>query len=153
MSPLAFALIAFLHLLGVVLAIPAVLARGVFLRRGLDDARAKRAALLLDGWWGLSALIVFPSGLYRVFTLGKGVAFYLNNPFFIAKMTLFGVVFALEVWPMIELIRERIVERKGHTILTPTKVRAIAGISFAQSALLIVVLFCAAMMARGVGQR
>lgn len=152
-SPFAFAFVAFAHLVGVVLAVPTVLARGLLLRRAHVDTRAKDLALHIDGWWGLSALVVLPTGLYRVFTLGKGVSFYVNNPFFIAKMAIFAVVFALELWPMIVLIQERIVMRRGASILTERRARAFAAISLGQAALLVVALFCATMMARGVGQR
>jgi len=152
MSAFSFGLIAFAHLLGVVLAVPTVLARGLLLRRAHVDTRSKDLALHIDGWWGLSALVVLPTGLYRVFTLGKGVSFYVNNPYFLAKMAVFGLVFALELWPMIVLIQERIVMRRGASILTERRARAFAIVSFLQTALLVVALFCATMMARGVGQ-
>lgn len=151
MSAFGFATVAFLHLLGVVL-IPSVLVRGLALRFAAESEAAVRWVLRADNVWGISALLLLPTGLYRLFGPGKGVDFYLHNPFFHAKLTLFAVIFLLELWPMIYLVRHRITHRNQVVLLSPDAARRLQRISLAQAALLVLLLFCAPMMARGVGQ-
>lgn len=151
MSPLSSALIAFVHLLGVIL-VPSVVVRAFALRRAAEGESAMAWALRADNVWGLSALILLPTGLYRVFGPGKGLDFYLHNPFFHAKLTLFALVFLLEIWPMVQLIRHRIADRSEPKPLDATLARRFSQISAVQAGLLLGILLCAVMMSRGVGQ-
>lgn len=151
-SPFAYGLLAFAHLVGVMLALPSITWRGLSLSRVQDDPAVLASVLRADNVWGLSALVVLPTGLYRLLVLGKGWPFYVNNPFFLTKMALFGLVFVLEVWPMAVLIRHRLAAARGGTGLGAAQARTFARISFAQAVLLVAALFCAPMMARGVGQ-
>jgi putative membrane protein len=153
MEAFVYGLLAFAHLVGVVLAVPSVLFRALALRRFDVDPNALKAALMADNVWGIAALILLPTGLYRLLVLGKGWSFYANNPYLVVKLGLFGLLFMLELWPMFLLLWQRVVERKGQNIVTSRRARLISRISLLQTALLIGVLFCAPMMARGVGQR
>ena len=49
----------------------------------------------------------------RLCRLEKGAAYYLNNHVFWAKMGLFLLMFLLELWPMLTLIRWRRQVRRG----------------------------------------
>jgi putative membrane protein len=155
---LTHVLIGAAHLLGFGLGLGSVFARGRALRhhvaarlagdRASADANLGRA-LFADNFWGLAALLWLGTGLPRAFLgLGKGTAFYLHNGAFLAKMGVFAVVFLLELWPMVTLIRWRIQQQRGQTLDT-SAAGAIATISGVQTVLVVVLLVLAVGMARG----
>jgi putative membrane protein len=91
------------------------------------------------------------TGLMRAFGgLEKGTPYYLGNPVFWHKMTLFAVILLLELWPMAVLIRWRIATARG---VTPdmSRARTFHLISVLQTVLLVLMIFAATAMARGVG--
>ncbi len=69
------------------------------------------------------------------------------------KMGLFLLVLALEIWPMISLVRWRIALGKGASAdaVPPATANRIATISYAQGLLIVCMVFAAVMMARGIG--
>lgn len=143
------ALVSWLHLVGVALGLGSVAARGVYLRVAplTDDARDR--ALAIDGVWGLSALLLLPTGLFRAFGgLEKGTDFYAHSALFWMKLTLVVTLIALEVWPMAVLIRWRIALARKQPIDT-SRARTFAIISFVEAGAIIVIMACAAFMARG----
>jgi putative membrane protein len=82
--------------------------------RRLKDQHGVDAVLFADNLWGLAALLWLITGLWRAFGgLEKGSDFYLHDAAFLVKMGLFTLVFALEVRPMLTLIRWRIQKTKG----------------------------------------
>ena len=59
----------------------------------------------VGGWYGIAALMWWTSGLLRAFGgLEKGTEHYPQNHWSIRKMTLFGRVVPLELFPMITMI-------------------------------------------------
>src|SRR5262245_15299172 len=106
------ALLSAVHVLTLALGLGAVVARGHALARPLDAAGWQRL-LAADNLWGLAAALWIASGLGRVFLGGKELAFYTHNGFFWLKMALFGLVFALELTPMMTFIRVRIAVGRG----------------------------------------
>src|SRR5262245_11451676 len=76
--------------------------------KNLKDTSGVKAVLTADNFWGLSALLWIATGLWRAFGgLEKGTDFYLHNRAFLVKIALFALVFALEIRPMVTLIRWR----------------------------------------------
>jgi putative membrane protein len=65
-------------------------------------------------------------------------------------MALLISILLLEIWPMITLIRWRVVVTRG-SLPDPSPAAAIARISYAQALLLIGMVLAAAAMARGMG--
>jgi putative membrane protein len=102
-------------------------------------------------WWGIAAFLWIGTGVWRLFAgLEKHTGYYFQNHFFLTKMGLLGIILVLEVWPMITLIRWRRQVMAG--TLPGTRVAtAMARISFAQAALVVLMVFLAAAMARGYG--
>ena len=93
------------------------------------------------------------TGLLRAFGgLEKGSAFYLASHLFWLKMGLFLLVVALEIWPMLTLIRWRSALRRGGTPDT-SAARGLYAVTHAEMALVVVMVFVAAFMARGFGVR
>lgn len=143
-------LLAALHLLALGIGLGAVWVRGRALRSN-PDAGAIRRALLADSVWGAAAVIWISTGLWRL--LGgfeKGTAYYLHNHVFLTKMALLLAILALEVWPMMTLIRWRRRITRGEPIDTRVASR-IARISLVQAWLVVLMVFAATAMARGFG--
>ena len=141
-------LFATLHLLALPLGITAVWARGRVLRRarGVDDLRP---VFIADNLWGLAAVLWIGTGLMRVFGgLEKGPAYCMHDRAFYAKMGLFLVIFLLEIWPMTTFIRWRIGVRRG-TPIDMTAAPALARVSETQAALVVLMVFAATAVARG----
>jgi putative membrane protein len=141
-------IVATLHLLALGVGLGAVWLRAVSLRRGargMDLARVFAA----DSAWGLAALLWITTGLARAFAgLEKGTGFYLSQPAFHAKMGLLLFVLILEVWPMVTLIRWRVRWKRGEPI-DVARAPALATISFVQAALIVLMVFAATALARG----
>lgn len=143
-------LLAAIHLLGLALGLGGVWARGSALRGTLDAAGFKRA-FAADGWWGVSAILSLGTGLVRAFGgFEKGTGYYLANHLFLGKMALVTLILALELQPMVVLIRWRLQLARGEQPDT-TVARHLARISTVQAALLVIMLVLATGMARGFG--
>src|SRR5262245_3815426 len=109
------ALLSAVHLLALSLGLGAVYVRGRALAGRLDESGWQRL-LAADNAWGLAAALWIASGLGRVFYVGKEPAFYWHNGLFWLKVALFGLVFALELRPMITFMRVRSSRRQGAAI-------------------------------------
>lgn len=141
-------LLATLHLLGLAVGIAAVYARG----RALDRVRSKEDMAFVfhaDNWYGFAAVVWISTGLFRAFGgLEKGSSYYLGSHWFLGKMGLFGIVLLLELLPMITLIRWRMA-RKEQMDLPLERTTLLARLSYAQVPLLVLMVFMAVAMARG----
>ena len=138
------------HLLTLGIGLGAIFARGRALR-GLasGDAGAMKRLFFADNFWGVAAALWITTGLTRVFgAVEKSTDFYLYNVFFWIKMALFALVFALEVTPMVTFIRWRTELKRGRTPDTTVAARFI-WINDAETALVVLIPFAAAAMARG----
>ncbi len=142
-------LFAALHLLALGIGLGAIWTRGRALGGELDNDGLRRV-FLADGFWGFAALLWISTGLVRAFAgLEKGTDYYLNNTMFIIKMALLGIILILEIWPMVTLIRWRVKLGRGEMLDTdaaPTMAR----ISQAQVVLVVLMVFAATAMARGI---
>jgi putative membrane protein len=154
--------LAWLHLIALGVGFWAVFARGQALReaaRELPGIDALRRAFRADSHWGLAAGLWLATGLWRYLgSTEKATAYYNSNHIFLTKMALFVVIVALEIGPMMTLIRWRgAVGKVGGvappTAIDPARARRIATISYVQGAIVAVMVFTAVAMARGYGVR
>jgi putative membrane protein len=144
------AIVSSLHVLALALGLPAVFLRGRALKGPLD-ADGLRRLLAADNVWGIAAVLWIVTGLLRAFGgLEKGADFYLHSPLFWTKMALFLVVLLLEIRPMATFIRWRIRLGRGEAIDT-SAARALYTLNHVELAIVVVMLFVASLMARGVG--
>ena len=140
--------VASVHLLTLPLGLGAIWARGRALSFAPSPASLPRI-FLADNLWGLAAGLWIVTGLVRVFGgFEKGSSYYLHDRAFIVKMALLGAILLLEVWPMVTLIRWRIHARRGGVVDT-TPAPALARISRIQAGLVVLMVFAATAMARG----
>ena len=141
------------HLLALALGFAAVFSRGLRLRdlrRSPEDAGALRRLFQADGLWGAAALLWIATGLLRVFgRLEKTPDFYLRNGFFWVKMGLFGLVLALEIVPMLTFIRWRVARSRGSASVAGANFSTLIALNDAEVAVVLLIPFVAALMARG----
>ena len=116
----------------------------VLIRLPIDPANARRLALA-DMVVGISAGVLLVVGLLRVFYFEKGAAFYLHNAAFVAKMALFVAVALLSMHPTLKFLSWR----KGG--VDATAVPAIRRILHLELLGVVLIVLCAALMARGIG--
>ena len=142
--------LAAIHLLAFALGFWAVLARGTaFSRLATGVGEAKRV-LLADNLWGIAALVLLVTGGIRAFGgFEKGTDYYLHQPLFHLKMTLFVLILLIELAPMITLVKWRIALARGKVFDT-TRAKLYARISHVEALLLVLMVIAATGMARGV---
>jgi putative membrane protein len=123
----------------------------VAFRRGMGIEEV-RSIQRVDLAYGISAGLLLVVGLLRVFIFEKGVNFYIHSPFFWVKMTAFAIVGLLSIDPTIRYIR-------WNKTLSQNKAPEISEGEYKRTRLLlwlelmgiVVILFAAPMMARGIG--
>ena len=135
------------HLLALTIGIAALYGRWRALRN--VNGNADLAAVFhADNWYGIAVVIWLVTGLARAFAgLEKGTEYYLGSHWFIGKMGLFTIVFLLELYPMITLIRWRRALKKGGEV-DLGKAPMLARFTLAELPLLILIVCMAVAMAR-----
>jgi putative membrane protein len=144
------ALLSALHVLAFGIGLGSVVARGRALRAvaGGDLAAVSRV-LAADNFWGLAAFLWLSTGLLRAFGgIEKSAAFYLYNGFFWVKMALFAGILLLEMRPMVTFITWRAARARGREV-DLEKVGLLLRLNRAEIALVVLIPFAAAAMARG----
>ncbi len=143
-------LLAALHLLALGIGLGAVIMRAQGLSSSLDTDELRRV-FWADTMWGVAALLWIATGLYRAFGgIEKGTTYYLHNWAFALKMGLLILILILEVRPMTTLIRWRIQTGRSQALDT-APARGMAAISWIQAGLVVLMVFAASAMARGIG--
>lgn len=142
--------LAAVHLLALALGIWAVLVRGTAFRRLADGVAEVRSVLMADNIWGISAVVLLVSGGVRAFGgYEKGTDYYLHQPLFHLKMTLFVLILLLEIAPMVTLIKWRIALARNVPVDTG-RAKLFARISHVEALLVLLIVVAATGMARGV---
>lgn len=144
------AIVSALHLLALALGLPAVYLRGRALK-GQLDADGFRRLFAADTVWGIAAVLWLGTGLLRAFGgLEKGSVFYFSSRLFWLKTALFGVIVLLEIAPMVAFVRWRIQLKRGQAPDT-SRAHAFYLVNHVEMALVVLMVFVAAFMARGFG--
>ncbi len=116
----------------------------VLLRPGVTEGTLRLLARI-DKYYGITFGILVAIGLARVIWFEKGWEYYLSNQFFHLKMTALVLITLLSVPPTIRFIRW---QRAGR-LPGPAEITATRRLMWAQVALMPVMGFAAAAMARG----
>lgn len=142
-----------LHVLALAIGFAAVFTRGRRLRdlrRSPEDPAILTQLFQADSFWGLAALLWIATGFFRAFgRLEKTPDFYLRNGFFWVKMALFALILALELRPMATFIGWRSSRARGVSRVGETNLGALIAINDAETGLVLLIPFVAALMARG----
>ena len=81
------------------------------------NAVVLRDVFRADSMWGVTALVLLITGVMRAFGgFEKGGAYYLHEPLFHLKMTALVLILAIEISPMMALIRWRVAAGHGGAI-------------------------------------
>jgi putative membrane protein len=111
-----------------------------------------RTLARVDLYYLLAAAAVLITGALRVFAVGKGAAFYLNNPVFYIKLALFLAVGLISIPPTLQFMRwNRMLNTAGHCIPTDRDVGSTRRYIVLELVLLAFIPLMAVLMARGIG--
>lgn len=144
------AIMAFIHHLAAFTLFASILFEHLTFKRDLNLAGAKRL-LAVDAIYGLSALTVLAVGLARAVYFEKGWDYYSTNAFFWIKLGAFAVAGLLSIYPTVTFISWRAALKQN--ILPPLmrgRFNRITWLLRLELLCLLVILFAAAMMARGI---
>lgn len=145
------ALFAFLHHLAAFALVSALVVEFALLKGELDLRTARRIRIY-DLIYGAAAGMLFVVGLLRVVYFEKGAAYYQNSAPFIAKLCLFLAVGLLSIYPTREFIGWGKALRQGQVpVVEERKLRRIRMVIHLELAGVVLLILCAALMARGIG--
>lgn len=99
-------IVRYLHFLGIGVWVAFLAGELVLLQAEMTRREINRLARL-DMWYGLSAIVVVSMGLIMWMGIGKPTEFYTNNPLFILKVSLAGLVGLLSIIPTVFFARQR----------------------------------------------
>lgn len=144
-------LFAFLHHLAAFALVAALAVEFVLMRSELTLTRA-RQVLFADVVYGVSAGAIIVVGLLRVFYFEKGAHYYFHSVPFLAKLALFAIVGLVSITPTREFLTWRSSLKQGRAPVVPDgKIRMIRTLIHLELAAVVVLILCAALMAKGVG--
>ena len=144
---------AFLHHLAAFTLVAALVVEFVLLKDELT-LRSARKVLVADMIFGIAAGIVFLVGLGRVFHFEKGAYYYFHNWAFIAKLSLFVLIAIASIVPTREFLSWRGSVKQGQVpAVEGTRLKSIRLILHLELVGIVLILLCAALMAKGVGTR
>jgi putative membrane protein len=148
---LAHVIVAYLHFLGIMTLMATLVAEHVTLQPDMTRVHLQRLAMI-DMFYGIAAGLVFLTGLLRFAYFGKGMYFYLGNPVFYVKVSLFLLVGLISIYPTMRFLAWRNMLKQGALpaleLSTITRLRTV--IRF-ELGLLLVIPLLAVLMARGIG--
>jgi putative membrane protein len=145
------ALMAFLHHLAAFTLTAAIIYEHTTFRKDLSLVDARRIQRM-DLLYGVSAGVVVVVGLLRVFYFEKGASFYAQNWFFWTKMLGFAVAALLSIYPTIRFVSwNKFFARNQVPELSQQDVSRIKLILRLELLAIALIIFSAAMMARGIG--
>ena len=145
------ALLAYFHFASMI-GMAAMLAAGFAALAQRDAATGLRRLKRLDGMYGLFALLTLASGVARLLFGAKGSAFYLSNPVFHTKISLFVLAGLLSIYPTVQYFKWADAVNADARFRPPVdavaRVRKLIVIQFV---LLAAIPFAATLMALGIG--
>ncbi|MCB0804517.1 MAG: DUF2214 family protein [Bacteroidales bacterium] len=143
--------IPYLHFLSIMVLMGGLIAEHLILKPKLTNQQVKTLATV-DLIYGIAAVMVLVTGLLRWFVWGKGADYYLSNPFFHTKVTLFIIVGIISIWPTILFLKWRKSVKKGETpLIEEKKVKRTLMLIRIQLLLVALIPLLAVMVARGYG--
>jgi putative membrane protein len=144
-------LFAFLHHTAAFVVFGSLFAELVMLKNELT-ASVARSVLRIDAVYGISAMLLIVVGLVRVYFTEKGATYYLHSGTFIAKIVLFVLIGLISIYPTRRFMAWRRDLREDRVPTLDEVVRKnIRRVVHLELTLLLGVILCATLMARGIG--
>ena len=100
-------MLSYLHILMILSMTVFLSAEAALCRQEWMNAKVVRRLVRQDLIYGVLALLTLLSGLARLFWGAKGLEFYLSNPVFHLKLTLFVLMLLLSIRPTLTFLRWR----------------------------------------------
>jgi putative membrane protein len=142
-------LFAFLHHLSAFTLVSAVAIEFALIRGELTLSSARRLQVT-DMVYGIAAGALLVIGLLRVFFFEKGADYYFHSHAFLAKLSLFIVVGLLSIVPTVEFLSWRKAITAGQVpAIGARKLRLVTAVIHGELFAIVIILLCAAIMARG----
>jgi putative membrane protein len=142
-------LFAFLHHVAAFTVVSALAIEFILIGQEFSHPTAKRLALT-DAVLGAAAGFLFVVGLCRVFFFEKGTAYYFHSHAFMTKLSVFIAVAVISIIPTAEFMKWRKALKAGQVpSVSPEKLRFIKKIIHGELAAVVIIVLCAAIMARG----
>jgi putative membrane protein len=142
-------LVAFFHHVAAFTLVSALAIEFILIGQEFTLATARRL-VVADAVLGAAAGILLVVGLLRVFFFEKGADYYFHSHAFMTKFSVFIAVALLSIVPTLEFLSWRKTLKAGK-LPSPSagKLRFIRKIIHGELAAIIIILLCAAIMARG----
>jgi putative membrane protein len=142
-------LFAFLHHLAAFTLVSAVAIEFVLIRQELTLSSARRLQVT-DLVLGIAAGALLVIGLFRVFFFEKGASYYFHSHAFLTKLSLFIIIGLLSIIPTMEFLSWRGALQTGQVpVIEARKKRLVTGVIHGELLAIVIILLCAAIMARG----
>jgi putative membrane protein len=142
-------LFAFLHHLCAFTLVAAVAIEFVLIRGELTLASARRLQVT-DLVLGIAAGLLLFVGLVRVFFLEKGPDYYWHSHAFLTKFSLFVIMALVSIIPTMEFLSWRGAIKAGQVpVMDANKRKRVTAVIHGELAAIVIILLCAAIMARG----
>ena len=140
---------AFLHHLCAFTLVSALAIEFTLIRQELTLASARRL-VMTDMVYGIAAGALLVVGLSRVFFFEKGAEYYFHSHAFLTKLSLFIVVGLLSIIPTMEFLSWRGAVRASQVpAIDAKKMRRVTAVIHGELFAIVIILLCAAIMARG----
>lgn len=138
-------LVRYFHFMGIILLASMLVTQNLLIQKEIENKDLKRL-LLVDGLYGLGAMITLVFGLLLWLAVGKPAGFYSGNPVFWCKLGIFIIVGLMSIYPTVFLMKNK--NNNAPIVCLPPKVLLTKRLELV---FLIVLPFLAVLMARGVG--
>jgi putative membrane protein len=142
---MSYVIVKYLHFIGILVLASSLMVEHVQLKADMSAEALKKVALI-DLIYGISAGVILVTGLLLAFAVGKPSAFYMTNPVFHAKVTLFVLIGLLSIHPTLFLLRHR-----NSTAASISVPKSIIMVIRLEILLLLIIPLLAVLMARGIG--
>jgi putative membrane protein len=142
---------AFLHHVAAFATVSALAVEVALFKPPLSLQQARRLQRT-DNIFGAAAGAVLVIGLLRVVYFEKGPSYYWHDTFFIAKFTAFLIAALISIYPTVVFLAWSKRLKTGIAPeISPERVRSVRLCLMLELTLILVILLCAALMARGLG--
>jgi putative membrane protein len=145
------AIVAFLHHIAFVTIVLALFAEMLLLKQPLTLNSAKKIQRY-DALYGVSAGLILVLGALRVMYFEKGADYYLHSAPFIIKIVLFLTAGLLSIYSTIAFLKWNTSLKQGIVPeISAAENRKLRAVIHMELTLLVFVILCAALMAKGIG--
>ncbi len=140
-------LVRYFHFISIFTMISAVVAEHLLLKKQLTRKEIKRLSII-DGIYGISAILVVAMGLTLWFGVGKPAEVYSKNWIFHLKVGLFILMALLSIYPTVFFLKNRKGASPEEVVTLPDSIKWMIRLELL---LVIVIPLCATLMAKGIG--